>query len=157
MFHYLSFYANSQKLCEHEKLHGAHLWQINIEHYVDTLQRKPGALLGSVAWQQAPRRLKAIYEHYYADQPRAFIELMHYMKQQDKGLDTIEAAIDRLKIISSLEITTDKIKLVCERQTEPQPVACDVNQIEQIAQHQLTTVAQMMPDNMSLTVQEVVL
>jgi hypothetical protein len=111
----LIFYFNSNKVCEHERSYEYQKWFIILDHYLKTLRTKPGALQGSVALKQSDIKLKNLYIHYYKGRERDFIELLLYKAEKGKTVDRIESAITELKQIGIMEITTDKIKTICER------------------------------------------
>ncbi len=112
-------YADDHRLCEHPRQHGFYQWSITLEHYLRSLQRKPGALPGSVALKQSDAQLQEIYWCYYRESPKDFIELLLYMKEEDKGLDEIAQRIRRLHEMGCMEITTAKIKLACAPASQP--------------------------------------
>ncbi|SDY94745.1 Transposase [Proteiniborus ethanoligenes] len=106
-------YHNNINVAEHIRNHGAHTWNIKIEHYLKTLKRKPGAIHSSTAMQQMNPRLQSIYNKYYTENPKDFIELIEIISQY--GLDKIENIIKDLEKISPIGINTEKIKLLCNR------------------------------------------
>ncbi|NTZ17947.1 IS21 family transposase [Paenibacillus sp. JMULE4] len=67
----LCFYRETQ-VAEHLRLIGSHEWRLDLNHYLETLKKKPGAFAGSAAWHQAPQKLKSIYEMYYTKREREF-------------------------------------------------------------------------------------
>jgi len=78
-------------VCEHERtpLNG---WKLDIMHYLSTLQRKPGAVAGSVALYMLRDDLKLIFESHFSESPADFVILLQ--KTRDKGLnldDIVEA------------------------------------------------------------------
>ncbi|KRQ85770.1 Integrase core domain protein [Caloramator mitchellensis] len=108
----LCFYEN-EKICEHEKKHGFNEWTIKLEHYLKTLKKKPGALASSLAMKQIDPRLQKIYQDYYIKREREFIELIQLI--YEKNLEEILQAIEVLKKINPIDITTEKIKAICNR------------------------------------------
>jgi transposase len=78
----LKVYADNTPVCRHERKYGMYQWEINLEHYLKTLSRKPGALHGSVALEQAPGEMKQLYQTFFTSQPRSFIDILLYC--QDK-------------------------------------------------------------------------
>lgn len=107
-------YYENEKIAVHERLYGNHEWKINIEHYLKTLKKKPGALPNSMAMAQAHQKIQNLYKKYYIKKEKDFIELMLLI--QEKSLKDVEKAIEKLETIDFTEITTDKIKLLCNRQ-----------------------------------------
>ena len=52
------------KIAAHTRKYGLHEWSIDINHYLNTLKRKPGALANSVAIKQVDPVIKKIYQEY---------------------------------------------------------------------------------------------
>jgi transposase len=78
------FYDNTE-VCRHRRIFGNGKMQVNIYHYLNTLNKKPGAVRNSVALKSISR-LKAIFDTHYADKPKQFIEEF----LDNKYLDTDE-------------------------------------------------------------------
>ncbi len=109
------FCFDDQNICKHTRVFGFHKWSINIEHYSKTLTRKPGALAGSLAMKQLDSRLQKIYKKHYLTNPKDFVELIDFMKKSAITIGEIESAISKLQITHTLDITTDKLKVICEQ------------------------------------------
>lgn len=109
----ICYYQNG-KIAEHDRKNGFYEWSIKLEHYLKTLKKKPGALASSVALHQADPRLQEIYQNHYTEKPKEFIELLSLVSE--KGINEINAAIKTLKQISPVDITTEKIKVICNRE-----------------------------------------
>jgi len=90
-----------------------HTWNIQIEHYLKTLKKKPGAIHSSTAMQQMNPKRQSIHNKYYTTNPKDFIDLIEIISEN--GLGKIEESISELEKISSLNINTEKIKLLCNR------------------------------------------
>jgi hypothetical protein len=58
-------------------------------------------------------KLQSIYNKYYTTNPRDFIDLIEIISEN--GLEKIERIILELEKISTLNINTEKIKLLCNR------------------------------------------
>lgn len=117
--HVRCFY-DGNLVAEHKRCYGNQEWAIDIGHYYRTFQRKPGALAHSVALKQADERLQRIYQKYYVKQEKSFVELLNFCQQHPLG--AIEKAISVLEKITPTDITTEKIKVICERQEYYQEV-----------------------------------
>ncbi len=109
-------YHNNNKVAEHVRSFGAHTWNIEINHYLNTLKKKPGAIHRSTAMHQMNPKLQNIYNKYYTENPRDFIDLIEIISYE--GLENIEKAIRELDKINPLNINTQKIKLLCNRKEE---------------------------------------
>jgi len=129
----LHCYYENRKVCHHERQYSRHGWYINLEHYLYTLKRKPGALAGSQAFASAPEKVKDIFREYFEDTPRDFIELLIFLKEHDYAFDKVIEVIDRLKKSSPHDISLDKIKALCMQKNEV--YVPEVNNEDQILQH----------------------
>ena len=145
----IACYAEGLRVCEHQRRHGFHEWFIQLEHYLHSLDRKPGALPGSVALKQSDRKLQDIYHRYYQSRAKDFIELLMFMKEQNTGIHEIEHVINTLNEIGSLEINTDKIKLVSAKEVQSLP-QCKPGEIDQSALIQLKLLAKFIPSHINL-------
>ncbi len=112
------FYEGSL-IAIHTRKMGLNLWSIKLEHYLNTLKKKPGALASSVALHQANPRLQKIYHQYYTTKERDFIDLIFFIS--DHGLEKIEEPIALLEKVSPLEVTTETIKAISNRNLIEKP------------------------------------
>lgn len=96
-------YHKNELIAEHNRNYGLHTWNIKIEHYLKTLKKKPGALHSSTAIQQMNPTLQTIYNKYYSQDPKDFIELLELISE--KGLEKL----------SPTSINTEKIKMLSNR------------------------------------------
>ncbi|MBC8343488.1 MAG: IS21 family transposase [Bacteroidetes bacterium] len=106
-------YYEKQKICEHERHYGQNDWHIDLEHYLNTLKVKPGALAGSLALKTAPKEVSKIYQAYFTNNPKSFVELLLFNRDNNIGFDKVNKAIEKLKIICPNDISFDKIKALC--------------------------------------------
>ena len=101
------------RIAQHKRRYGHFEWAIEIDHFRQTFLKKPGALANSVALKQAAPGLKEIYTSYYIGCEKDFIELLEVVSSN--GLDKVRQAIAKLESISSGGVSTDKIKMIVER------------------------------------------
>ncbi len=140
-------YFNGETICSHHRQYGFYQWKISLDHYIATLRRKPGALKGSVALKQSDEKLRTLYQRHYKDNSKDFIELVGYMKDRKKNIEDVENAVDQLLTLGSIEINTDKIKLLCDRD-EPDGFPDKGGEIEAAAMNQLSRTSCLIPGNM---------
>jgi hypothetical protein len=108
-------YAGNELICKHKRVFGNGKMSVDIYHYLDTLLKKPGAIRNSVALKRIPR-LKAIFDTFYASQPKKFIEI--FLKNKELPVNEIIAlfeektqnkaetpALDVVRPASAMEIT----------------------------------------------------
>ena len=137
-------YYDNQKICQHQKSYHFGEWFIKIEHYLESLKRKPGAVPGSIAFVQMNEELKSIYHNFFQSQTKDFIELLIYMKEKQKTIAEIQKIIGKLRKICPLHISTAKIKSICERNI------CEAesdysSEIDEFSKEQLTMLSQLLP------------
>lgn len=121
-------YYKNNKICSHTRFYTLGGWYINLDHYLKTLKRKPGAFKGSLAFKQANETIKFIYNNYYIGNEKDFIELLNYMKLSNKDSIIIISTIDKLlKLSGKQEITTDKIKMQIDSTKEINKTKVDNN------------------------------
>lgn len=79
----IKVWYRGKEVCEHERtpLNG---WKLDIMHYIRTLQRKPGAVAGSVALYMLRDDLRLIFESHFSEAPADFVILLQ--KARDRGL-----------------------------------------------------------------------
>jgi len=85
-------YAENEMVAKHKRLFGNGNMQIDICHYLNTLRKKPGAVRNSVALKSIPK-LKAIFDTYYAGQPKKFIE--RFLENKELPIEEIIALFER--------------------------------------------------------------
>ncbi len=93
---HLRIYENNTVVCTHQRSYERYGWQIDLNHYLTTLHRKPGAVAGSVALKQAPVWLQTMYADYFQGESRAFIELLQYCQLHDITEQRLRGCVDRL-------------------------------------------------------------
>ena len=109
------YYAN-KIVANHERSFRNHDWKINIQHYLRTLYKKPGALHSSTALLQADTQIKYIYEHYYSKDAKAFVKILEII--YEKGVPAVMNALNQLEQLSPLDMSAEKVKVICEHEQE---------------------------------------
>lgn len=104
----IKIYYKESKTAEHIRSFQNYKWIIDINHFIHTLKKKPGALHSSVGRHQISPELQETYQRYYTNNPRDFIELLELIKEKDTT--TVLSAIKELKTIKESLVTTDNIK-----------------------------------------------
>ena len=98
----IAVYSNNTKVCEHLRLDGCKQMKVDIYHYLNTLQKKPGAIRNSLALKSIPS-LKNIFDKYYTQNPRKFIEI--FMDHKHLNIEEIIKVLeDKQNIILELSI-----------------------------------------------------
>jgi len=117
---WLCIYDTRGIVCEHKRCYDRFSWQINLNHYLYTLQRKPGAMAGSVALQYAPQWLKEMYTVHFMHDTRAFIELLQYCQTHSISDELLIACVDRLSRGSADQVMTTHVIALLGNQPEPE-------------------------------------
>lgn len=104
----IEIYYKDNKIAKHKRSYQNHYWSVDINHFIHTLKKKPGALHCSVGRHQLSPELQTIYQEYYINNPRDFIELLELIKEKD--LISVIDAINELKKIKKELVTNDNIK-----------------------------------------------
>ena len=82
-------YSNNEFVCQYKKIDGQKKVSANIRHYLKTLISKPGALKNSYVLKSNPK-LKSIYDRYYINNPKKFIDIISQNKEKtDEELEKI--------------------------------------------------------------------
>lgn len=70
---WIKIYDTDSVLCNHNRLYERFSWQIDLNHYLVTLRRKPGAVAGSVALKLAPEWVQSMYRNHFVHNSRPFM------------------------------------------------------------------------------------
>lgn len=111
----LEIFYNNKLVASHTRLYGNQEWSIDIMHYTKTLSKKPGALKGSLAFEQMHSSLKEIYHNFFQDEPKAFIELLELIGEHD-----ISSVKETINILTqkSIPVNTENIKMILNRNND---------------------------------------
>ena len=141
--HKLEVYFENALIASHGRDYGKHQWIIDIEHYLDTFRKKPGALHSSVALSSNPY-LKKLYLQFYTNMPRDFIDLLHYCRQNKISEENLEAAVSRLISLCTQEVTTEKLTALLGNKPAVGHKPAVNNQTAYLAQKQLKQITALM-------------
>lgn len=137
----IAIYNQDQKLGSHPRSYGKHEWVINIEHYLHTFKRKPGALAGSAALSGS-NYLKEMYQQFFISCPRDFIDLLHYCWEHRISGERLEESVGRLQKVFPRTITTEKITaLLGNKSLAPVKVVPKEDETTSKSKQQLSQVA----------------
>lgn len=82
------------------------------------MKRKPGALKGALAYEQLSEDVKEIHEKYFSDNPKDFIELLQYCKENDITISKVQGAISQILSITPTSVSKDKILTIMDKEKE---------------------------------------
>lgn len=140
----LEVFYDNQFVATHQRVYGKHQWIIAIEHYLDTFKRKPGALPGSLALASRTQ-LKKIYDAYFTEAPRDFIELLHYCQQNQIEDTHLATTVGRLTSNGHGDVTSEKLMALLGNQPPAEFNASHkLSQTSHLAKNHLIQTAQLM-------------
>ena len=141
----LKVYKDKQLLCIHERCY-SQKWILKLDHYLNTLVMKPGAMKGAVAFKQVPEALQQVYYTYFSKDSRSFIELLRYAKDRNIDYTQIIAATHRAEELGVSLISTDHVRQILENKLKKvEPIKDQVtDQIGRSAKQQLLMLTQLM-------------
>lgn len=100
---------NKKEVCRHERSYKPS-WVLDLNHYLSTLNRKPGALKHSEVLRQAPSRIKELYQDWFTDNSKEFIELLKYIHDNNLDYNNLYDALDALKIANINKVDAHLIR-----------------------------------------------
>lgn len=127
--------SKNMLLANHDRDYGKHQWIINIEHYLPTFNKKPGALGGSVALSRSSY-LRRLYTEYYQQTPKSFIDLLIYCNEHRISGERLESAVQRLLKSCPKNIGTEQIKVLLGNKEDQNKSTC-CNESTALAKEQL--------------------
>lgn len=136
------FYEN-KLLCTHQRSYRPHDWVIDIEHYLDTFKKKPGALARSEALASSDY-LYSLYTTYFKGEPRQFIDLLNYCRKERINDEKIEDSVKRLLHSGSGNITVEQLQALLGNRGPTIVAQYPMDQIALQAKQQLSWITQLM-------------
>lgn len=136
----IRFYNQGDVLFETKRiLKGKNQYRIDINHYLKTLEKKPGAIANSLALKQANPWLQELFHHYYEQKPRDFIMLLEIIK--NNSLKDVQIAIKKLEL-AKLPVTNSYIQHYLINESAPIVTRLENDdEIQQICQSQLLAIS----------------
>ena len=120
---WIKIYHSNSVLCQHNRVYERFDWQIDINHYLVTLQRKPGAVAGSIALKQAPLWVQSIYSKHFIHDARSFIELLQYCQLNDIGSKQMSDCVNKLSHQFADGVNTTHVMALLGNQQQEVPSA----------------------------------
>ncbi len=117
---YITIYNQKyEHLATHNKKVGKGEYSIDIQHFIPTFTKKPGALLNSIALKQAPKVMQTLFHKYFTTKVKDFIKLI-------KEKDIYELNELLVKLNNGYKLTT-----INDKETTIEDVS--LNQLNQIS------------------------
>jgi hypothetical protein len=109
----------NQKVAVHGRIYHPADWSVKLEHYLNTLLRKPGAVHGSLALQKMPQGIQQLFERQFSDKSKDFVLLLQYALEHGFTDLDILAAYQDLKNRGLAHVSADQIKTMMHALSEP--------------------------------------
>lgn len=103
-----------EKVASHQRSYRGGDWCIRLEHYLNTLLRKPGALTHSVAWHTAHEGIRKLYEKHFQGENKAFVMLLLYAKENGFSQDELVRAALSLQARGVRRISAEQVKAMLQ-------------------------------------------
>ena len=111
----IRIYDTSHKLmAEHERSYRNGSWTFDINHYINTLMKKPGALKGSLALRQMPAKMQELFRVHFADNGKDFLRMLKYCKDNRHDYTDILDAVKKIRMRGARHLSFDQIKVALE-------------------------------------------
>lgn len=131
----LKMFYQGRQVAVHRLDFGKHQWIIDIEHYLSTFKRKPGALPASTALTSS-RYLRELYQNHFKDEPRGFIDFLSYCQKLKVDQEKLEACVKRLTSNDVHQITIEKLRVLLDNKHTPE-IGTGNDEIFKTVRHQL--------------------
>lgn len=103
----IKVFYNQKFLFQTQRILGRNQYKIDIQHYLGTMKKKPGAIAHSLALKQATPWLQQIFQQHYTINPKDFIYFLELI--QEYSLNKVKFATEYL-VRNHLPVTTEHIK-----------------------------------------------
>lgn len=131
----IQVYDGNDLIAGHTRHYARHQYFIDITHYLQSLQRKPGALSSSTALHQAPSTIKALYTTYYQDKPRSFVELLARVREKNWPIDDVHRSHEICcQKCGSSKLSLDKITILMNL-SQTQDIKAETTQDNKLSDH----------------------
>jgi len=118
-------------------------WVLNLTHYLSVLKTKPGALNQSVALQQAPQKIRDLYQMHFMGKERSFIELLIYAHKNNILYDELCKAALTARRKGVREVSDSHIKEILQNPAQEITTSVVPSQIAHFAIENLSTLTRL--------------
>ena len=109
---HLTIWDGETKVARHERSYAKEQWILDIDHYLKTFSRKPGALRDSTALRRADAHLRELFEKHFVKNAKGFIELLVFAKENKRTHQDIIEAYNSLFEKGFRKISVEQIRAV---------------------------------------------
>ena len=124
------FDLNKVKVATHERSYVKNDWKMDINHYLNTLMKKPGALPGAMAFKQLPVEMQRLYTQHFKENNLDFLKLLKFARENNKGYEEILAAASIAKKRGVKKLSSDILKAVMVSDGEAEGISAEAKASE---------------------------
>ena len=106
--------SSHKRVAEHERSYSKGSWTLDINHYIGTLMKKPGALKGSLALRQMPEKMQELFRVYFAENGKDFLNLLKYCREGGYDYRDILEAVKTIRMRGARIINYDQVRVALE-------------------------------------------
>ena len=103
---------------------------MDINHYLNTLMKKPGALPGAMAFKQLPVEMQRLYTQHFKENNLDFLKLLKFARENNKGYEEILAAASIAKKRGVKKLSSDILKAVMVSDGEAEGISAEAKASE---------------------------
>ena len=111
-------FHDGAKIATHERIYTPGEWSVKLEHYLTTLQQKPGAVASSVALKQASSQVQHLFNSCFKNAPRDFVILLHYITDNHLSMNDVLIAFKGFRDKGINQPSVDQIKVAISSNRE---------------------------------------
>lgn len=155
----ITIFHQGEKIATYQRMYPPGSWSVQMEHYIGTLIRKPGAIGGSLALKQMPPKIQQLFRSEFVGNGRDFVLLLQYAKENGFADSEIITSYETLKKRGLRKVSADQIKATMHNDCIDYKSGCDVaefpenmviaQQIEQEATNILKDLSNMMENTIT--------
>lgn len=93
---HIIIFDGQNKMARHERSYAKGQWILDINHYLKTFSRKPGAVKNSTALRRVDSRLRELFDKHFVKEARSFIELLVFAQENGHSHQDIMVAYETL-------------------------------------------------------------
>lgn len=123
--------SEHKKVAQHERSYIRNSWTLDINHYIDTLIRKPGALAGSTALKQMPQKMQELFRVHFKDNGKDFLMLLRYASEHDYSYDDILQAAQSVKRRGAKRLSLDLLRVALEASRSTSEISDQARQADE--------------------------
>lgn len=129
-------YSQNKSVAIHTRSYKPHDWVIDIEHYLETFRKKPGAIAGSQALV-GNHYLFNLYINLFQNEPREFIDLLFYCRDQTVSEEKLEGSVRRLINSCGDNLTIEQLRALLGNKSPVVPMTTTEDNIAIKSREQL--------------------